>query len=54
MDEKQFKSVSYQEAMVFYDYLMKNNVRCTIRKEHGNDIDAACGQLRIKEMRKGQ
>ena len=54
VDEKQFKSVSYQEAMVFYDYLMKNNVRCTIRKEHGNDIDAACGQLRIKEMRKGQ
>ncbi|MGM9948220.1 23S rRNA (adenine(2503)-C(2))-methyltransferase RlmN [Floccifex sp.] len=52
VDEKEFKSVSYQEAMVFYDLLMKNNVRCTIRKEHGNDIDAACGQLRIKEIRR--
>lgn len=54
VDEKGFKSVSHDEAMVFYDKLMKNNVRCTIRKEHGNDIDAACGQLRIKEMRKSE
>ena len=52
VDEKDFKSVSYEEAMVFYDALMKNKVRCTIRKEHGNDIDAACGQLRIKEIRR--
>lgn len=53
VDEKQFKSVTHEEAMQFYDLLMKNNVRCTIRKEHGNDIDAACGQLRIKEIKKG-
>lgn len=52
VDEKNFKSVNYQQAMVFYDMLMKMNVRCTIRKEHGNDIDAACGQLRIKEIKK--
>lgn len=54
VDEKMFKSVNHDEAMVFYDMLMKNHVRCTIRKEHGNDIDAACGQLRIKEMKKGE
>ena len=52
VDEKGFKSVTHDEAMVFYDLLMKNHVRCTIRKEHGNDIDAACGQLRIKEIKK--
>ena len=52
VDEKGFKSVSHDEAMAFYDLLMKNHVRCTIRKEHGNDIDAACGQLRIKEIKK--
>lgn len=52
VDEKRFKSVNHEQAMVFYDLLMKQNVRCTIRKEHGQDIDAACGQLRIKEMRK--
>ena len=34
--------------MKFYDRLMKLGVRCTIRKEHGGDIDAACGQLRAK------
>ncbi len=52
VDEKGFKSVNHEQAMVFYDLLMKNHVRCTIRKEHGNDIDAACGQLRIKEIKK--
>ena len=53
VDEKMFKSVTHEEAMVFYDALMKSGIRCTIRKEHGNDIDAACGQLRIKEIKKG-
>ena len=53
VDEKQFKSVKHDEAMVFYDVLMKNHVRATIRKEHGQDIDAACGQLRINELKKG-
>lgn len=53
VDEKQFKSVKHDEAMVFYDLLMKGHVRATIRKEHGQDIDAACGQLRINELKKG-
>lgn len=54
VDEKQFKSVTHDQAMVFYDLLMKNHVRATIRKEHGQDIDAACGQLRINEIKKGK
>ncbi len=54
VDEKTFQSVTREEAMVFYDALMKEGVRCTIRKEHGNDIDAACGQLRIKEIKARQ
>lgn len=53
VDEHGFKSVDRASAMKFYDLLMKEGVRCTIRKEHGSDIDAACGQLRIKEIRKG-
>lgn len=32
----------------FYDLLAKNNINVTLRKEQGHDIDAACGQLRIK------
>ncbi|MBB5184073.1 23S rRNA (adenine2503-C2)-methyltransferase [Faecalicoccus acidiformans] len=53
VDEKGFQGVNHEEAMVFYDQLMKKRIRCTIRKEHGNDIDAACGQLRIKELKRG-
>lgn len=52
VDENGFKSVKYDDAMVFYDALMKRGIRCTIRKEHGADIDAACGQLRVKHIRK--
>lgn len=48
VDEHGFKTVDRKNAMVFYDKLMKKGVRCTIRKEHGGDIDAACGQLRAK------
>ena len=32
--------------------LKKNNINVTIRKEFGKGIDAACGQLRAKEVNK--
>lgn len=32
----------------FAKFLVKNGVRCTIRKSRGKDIDAACGQLANK------
>lgn len=32
----------------FYDLLKKEGLNVTVRKEHGGDIDAACGQLRGK------
>lgn len=32
----------------FYDYLAKNKIPVTLRREQGHDINAACGQLRIK------
>ena len=32
----------------FYDVLMKHGVKATLRSKHGDDIDAACGQLRAK------
>ncbi len=52
VDENGYKPVTRAEAMKFYDVLKKQNIGVTIRKEHGSDIDAACGQLRIKELRK--
>ncbi|MEG0823177.1 MAG: 23S rRNA (adenine(2503)-C(2))-methyltransferase RlmN [Erysipelotrichaceae bacterium] len=50
VDEHGYKGINHQQAMVFYDALMKLGIRCTIRKEHGGDIDAACGQLRAKQI----
>ena len=42
---------STEEKMnAFYQTLIKNNINVTLRKEQGHDIDAACGQLRIKRM----
>ena len=38
-----------QEA--FLDALEKQKVTATLRREKGHDIDAACGQLRLKTER---
>ena len=48
VDEHSFHQSEFKQSMRFYDYLMKRKIQCTLRKEHGADIDAACGQLRIK------
>ena len=39
------------EAEFMADYLKKNGINCTVRKEFGGDIDAACGQLRAKNIK---
>lgn len=46
-----FKPTPIDRANSFKDGLLKLGVNATLRKEHGSDIDAACGQLRIKEGR---
>ena len=38
----------------FYDVLKKNGINCDVRQEHGTDIDAACGQLRSKQIKKNK
>lgn len=38
----------------FFDYLIKNKVNAIVRKEHGSDINAACGQLRVKKMQENK
>ena len=38
----------------FYDVLKNNGINCVVRQEHGTDIDAACGQLRSKQIRKNK
>ncbi|MBR3840181.1 MAG: 23S rRNA (adenine(2503)-C(2))-methyltransferase RlmN [Erysipelotrichales bacterium] len=52
VDEHGYKQVDRNGAMAFYNELMNRGIRATLRKEHGSDIDAACGQLRAKHARK--
>ena len=48
----EFKKSDKIQILKFYDTLKKNKINVTIRKEFGKLIDAACGQLRAKEVEK--
>mgnify|MGYP003302973037 FL=1 len=47
----EFKRTSKEQIMKFYDVLKKKGINVTVRKEFGSNIDAACGQLRSKEVK---
>ncbi|HCK87642.1 MAG TPA: 23S rRNA (adenine(2503)-C(2))-methyltransferase RlmN [Erysipelotrichaceae bacterium] len=48
VDENGYRTAGEKKALHFYDVLMKHGVKATLRSRHGDDIDAACGQLRAK------
>ena len=50
--EKPFKRTSSEAIHAFADRLMKLGINTTVCKEFGSDIDAACGQLRAKDLDK--
>lgn len=45
-----FKQSSIDNIIKFRDYLNSRGIVATIRRELGSDIDAACGQLRRKNL----
>ena len=49
-DTQDYKRSTKENIMSFYDILKKHNINCTLRKEMGTDISAACGQLRVNKM----
>lgn len=51
VEEKDFKSCSDRKALEFYDLLKKRGVAVTLRQRKGDDINAACGQLRAKTIK---
>ncbi len=51
-EHSQYKRSERESVMAFYDTLKKNGINCVVRREHGTDIDAACGQLRSKQIKK--
>lgn len=42
-----FQSPDQRKVTEFYEYLVNNNIKVTLRKRKGDDIKAACGQLRF-------
>ncbi|MBU3958424.1 MAG: 23S rRNA (adenine(2503)-C(2))-methyltransferase RlmN [Candidatus Omnitrophica bacterium] len=40
------------QVLLFRDYLLKSGVKVTLRKPRGQDIEAACGQLRLRYEKK--
>ena len=47
-----FSKSTNENIIKFRDYLNDHGIVATIRRELGSDIDAACGQLRKKEVKK--
>lgn len=50
-EHTQYQRSEHQSMLAFYDVLKKQGINCCIRLEHGTDIDAACGQLRSKQIK---
>ena len=46
----EFDKSTNESIIKFRDYLNEHGVVATIRRELGSDIDAACGQLRRKNL----
>jgi 23S rRNA (adenine2503-C2)-methyltransferase len=51
-EHDQYQRSDKETILAFYDTLKKKGINCVIRQEHGTDIDAACGQLRSKQIKK--
>jgi 23S rRNA (adenine2503-C2)-methyltransferase len=49
-EHSQYQRSSNEAVMAFYDVLKKRGIASSVRVEHGSDIDAACGQLRSKQL----
>ncbi|MFS0725344.1 23S rRNA (adenine(2503)-C(2))-methyltransferase RlmN [Paenibacillus sp. 1P07SE] len=47
----QYQRPSQDAVRAFFDTLKKQQVSVSVRLEHGADIDAACGQLRSKQIK---
>ncbi|WP_438311768.1 23S rRNA (adenine(2503)-C(2))-methyltransferase RlmN [Sporosarcina sp. FA9] len=55
VDEHGQYSRSTPEAIkAFYETLKGKGINCVVRMEQGTDIDAACGQLRSKQIKKDE
>lgn len=49
--ERNYRRTPKKEIFQFKNILEEYGINCTIRREHGSDIAAACGQLRAQERK---
>ncbi|MDQ6418830.1 23S rRNA (adenine(2503)-C(2))-methyltransferase RlmN [Paenibacillus sp. LHD-117] len=50
-EHSQYQRSEQESIRAFYDVMKKQGISVSVRLEHGADIDAACGQLRSKQMK---
>lgn len=50
VDEHGYQQSLKKDMQIFKDELLRLKINTTQRKEHGRDIDGACGQLRAKKV----
>lgn len=48
----QYQRSGLEAVRAFYDTMKKQGINCSTRLEQGTDINAACGQLRSKQMKR--
>ena len=51
-EHDQYRRSTPEAIKTFYETLKKKGINCGVRHEQGTDIDAACGQLRSKQIKK--
>lgn len=54
IENGKYIKTSNENVIKFRDYLNSKGITATIRRELGSDIDAACGQLRRKNLKKAK
>ncbi len=54
VDDNQYQRSDSETIQAFYETLKQNGINCGVRWENGADIDAACGQLRSKQIKKNK
>jgi 23S rRNA (adenine2503-C2)-methyltransferase len=51
VSEFAYETSSKTQLKRFYDRLMQAGIQATTRKEKGDQVNAACGQLRLKKLK---
>jgi 23S rRNA (adenine2503-C2)-methyltransferase len=51
-EHDQYQRSEHEDVFAFYTILREKGISASIRQEHGTEIDAACGQLRSKQIKK--